>query len=70
MNRFYVALAVLALVLAVGLPVAGWLYEAFDARTAFYLDAPGRRPHGPHNHVMGYAPPTPLQRTLPATAGL
>ena len=41
MNRFYFALAVLAVVLAIGLPVAGWLYEAFDARTAFYLDAFG-----------------------------
>ena len=39
MNRFYVALVALALWLAVGLPLAGWLYEAFDARTAFYLDA-------------------------------
>ena len=39
MNRFYVALVVLGLVVAVGLPVAGWLYDAFDARTAFYLDA-------------------------------
>ena len=39
MNRFYVSLALLAAIVAVGLPAAGWLYEAFDARTAFYLDA-------------------------------
>lgn len=39
MKKFYVSLAVLAVVLAVGLPTAGWMYTAFDARTAFYLDA-------------------------------
>ena len=38
MNRFYIGLVVLALVVAIGLPVAGWLYEAFDPITAFYLD--------------------------------
>ena len=39
MNRFHWSLALLAVIVAVGLPVAGWLYEAFDARTAFHLDA-------------------------------
>ena len=39
MNRFYWSLIVLIVVVAVGLPAAGWLYEAFDAHTAFYLDA-------------------------------
>lgn len=39
MNRYYGSLVLLAAVVAVGLPAAGWLYEAFDARTAFYLDA-------------------------------
>ena len=38
MNRFYWSLALLAVIVAAGLPAAGWLYEAFDARTAFYLD--------------------------------
>ena len=41
MNRFYVSLAVLAAIVAVGLPAAGWLYTAMDAPTAFYLDAFG-----------------------------
>ena len=41
MNRFYVSLAILVLIVAVGLPTAGWLYTAMDARTAFYLDAFG-----------------------------
>ena len=41
MNRFYVSLAILVLIVAVGLPTAGWLYTATDARTAFYLDAFG-----------------------------
>ena len=39
MNRFYVSLVVLVVIIAAGLPTAGWLYSAFDARTAFYLDA-------------------------------
>lgn len=38
MNRFYVSLVVLVVIIAAGLPTAGWLYSAFDARTAFYLD--------------------------------
>ena len=38
MNRFYWSLALFAVIVAVGLPAAGWLYRAFDARTAFYLD--------------------------------
>ena len=41
MNRFYVSLAILVAFVAVGLPVAGWLYTAMDGRTAFYLDAFG-----------------------------
>ncbi len=39
MNKFYVSLVVLVVIIAAGLPTAGWLYSAFDARTAFYLDA-------------------------------
>ena len=39
MNRFYGSVVVLAAVVAVGLRAAGWLYETYDARTAFYLDA-------------------------------
>ena len=38
MNRFYIGLVVLAVVVAIGLPTAGWLYEVFDPSTAFYLD--------------------------------
>ena len=41
MIKFYASLGVLVVVVAVGLPAAGWLYEAFDAPTAFYLDAFG-----------------------------
>ena len=41
MIRFYVSLGVLVAVVAVGMPTAGWLYGAFGARTAFYLDAFG-----------------------------
>ena len=41
MIRFYASLGVLAAVVAVGLPAAGWLYDAFDAPTAFYLDTFG-----------------------------
>ena len=39
MNKFYVSLVILVVIIAAGLPTAGWLYTAFDARTAFYLDA-------------------------------
>ena len=39
MNKFYVSLVLLVVIIAAGLPTAGWLYTAFDARTAFYLDA-------------------------------
>ena len=38
MIRFYASLGVLAAVVVVGLPMAGWLYRVFDAPTAFYLD--------------------------------
>ena len=41
MIKFYASLGVLVVVVAVGLPTAGWLYDAFDAPTAFYLDAFG-----------------------------
>lgn len=41
MIRFYASLGLLAAVVAVGLPAAGWVYDAFDAPTAFYLDAFG-----------------------------
>lgn len=41
MIRFYASLGLLATVVAVGLPTAGWLYDAFDAPTAFYLDTFG-----------------------------
>ena len=41
MNRFYASLLVLAGWVAVGIPVAGWLYRVLDGRTAFYLDAFG-----------------------------
>ena len=41
MNRFYVSLAILVAFVAVGLPLAGWLYTVMDGRTAFYLDAFG-----------------------------
>ena len=39
MNKFYVSLVILVVIIAAGLPTAGWLYTSFDARTAFYLDA-------------------------------
>lgn len=38
MNRFYVSLMVLATFVAIGLPAASWLYETYDAKTAFYID--------------------------------
>ena len=41
MNRFYASLLVLAGWVAIGIPVAGWLYRVLDGRTAFYLDAFG-----------------------------
>lgn len=37
-NRFYVSLLILAAFVAVGLPAASWLYEAYEPKTAFYID--------------------------------
>lgn len=41
MNKFYVWLLVMVVWVAIGLPLAGWLYTAMDGRTAFWVDTFG-----------------------------
>lgn len=41
MNRFYGWLLVMVVWVAIGLPLAGWLYEVMDGRTAFWVDTLG-----------------------------